>query len=289
LETTVFATNWPERLSHVGIISVVAAGLYLTSLYSYLLFHTLVELITIAIGFSLFILAWNTRRFHASNYLNLLGISYAFIAAIDLIHTLAYRGMGIFAGYGANLPTQLWIGARYLQALTLCAAPLVAERRQDNRVIVALYAVVAFLLVGLIFSGNFPDCYLDGQGLTPFKVGSEYAIVLLLLLSLVLLHRIRRLFRPSVYLFIVTSVACTALSELLFTAYLSVYGFANMTGHLLKFASYYLLYRALLVTGLKEPFNLIFRGVGQSDELVRKVLGTLEQQGKESGDRERLP
>ena len=37
-------------------------GLFLTGLYSYILFHSLAEIFSIVIGCSIFILAWNSRR-----------------------------------------------------------------------------------------------------------------------------------------------------------------------------------------------------------------------------------
>jgi len=43
-------------------------GLYLTSLYSYLLFHGLAEIFSIVIAFSIFVLAWNCRNFIDNNY-----------------------------------------------------------------------------------------------------------------------------------------------------------------------------------------------------------------------------
>jgi len=107
-----------ERLSYLGVITAIVLGLYLSSRYSYLLFHSLIEIVTIAVAFTLFILTWNSRGYLSNNYLRLLGIGYAFIAVIDLVHTFAYKGMNVFPGYGANLPTQLWIAARYLQADT---------------------------------------------------------------------------------------------------------------------------------------------------------------------------
>ncbi|MBI5657308.1 MAG: hypothetical protein HZC44_11060, partial [Geobacter sp.] len=59
----------PERFYYTGVISAVVLGLYLSSLYSYLLFHSLIEIVTIAVAFTLFILTWNTRKYLASNYL----------------------------------------------------------------------------------------------------------------------------------------------------------------------------------------------------------------------------
>src|ERR1035437_6408463 len=169
-------SNLSEKLSYIGAITALVLGLYFSSRYSYLLFHSLIEFITIAIAFTLFILTWNTRRYLENNYLRLLGFGYGFIALIDLVHTLAYRGMGVFSGYDSNLPTQLWIAARYLQAATLVAAPLFFERRLNDRVVLGGYAVAVSVLVAMTFSGNFPDCFIEGKGLTAFKSGSEYLI-----------------------------------------------------------------------------------------------------------------
>src|SRR5512140_384565 len=94
----------------------VVVGLYASSLYSYLLFHTLIELFSIVVAFAIFILAWNTRRVLENHYLLFLGIALLFTGALDTLHTLSYKGFGVFPGYDANLPTQLWIAFRYLFA-----------------------------------------------------------------------------------------------------------------------------------------------------------------------------
>ena len=84
---------------------LVFLGLYLTSLYNYLLFHSLAEIFSIVVACGIFMVAWNSRRFLDNNYLLLLGIAYLFVGGLDLIHTLTYKGMGIFQGYGTNLAT----------------------------------------------------------------------------------------------------------------------------------------------------------------------------------------
>jgi two-component system, cell cycle sensor histidine kinase and response regulator CckA len=268
-------------LSYVGVITAITLGLYSTSLFSYLLFHSLVEISTIAIGFTLFILAWNTRRFLTNDCLKLIGIGYGFIAVIDLLHTLAYKGINVFPGYGANLPTQLWIAARFLQAATLCMAPVFIRRRISGHFLIGAYFAVVAMAAALVFSGNFPDCYVEGKGLTPFKVISEYAISAMLVIALIFFHKVRTNFNRTVYALIIASIACTAVSEISFTAYLSVYGFANLLGHLLKLAAFWLIYRALLVTGLKEPFDLIFRDLKQTEEALLKAHDSLEDKVRE--------
>lgn len=280
-EIKMLDSNRTEKINHIGIIACIGLGLYLSSLYSYLLFHILVEFTTIAIGFTLFILTWNTRRFLADNCLKIIGIGYAFIALIDLLHTLSYKGMNVFPGIGANFAIQLWIGARYLQAATLCAALVATKRRINEQLLLGAYFVAVSAIMTWVYSGYFPDCYIDGKGLTPFKVGSEYIITAMLLMALFLIHKTRARFNDKVYALLVASIVCTAVSEMSFSDYLSVYGFANMFGHLLKLLAYYLIYRALLVTGLTEPFSLIFRDLKQAEEALCKSHDTLEEKVRE--------
>ncbi len=270
-----------EVRPYAAIAVLAAAGFYLSSLYSYLLFHSLIEIVTAAVAFTLFALTWNARRFLANGYLKTLGIGYGFIAVVDLVHALAYKGMNIFPGYDANLPTQLWIAARYLQAATLVAAPLLVRRRVSEHLLLGVFAAAVVTILALTFSGEFPDCYVEGRGLTRFKIDSEYVITALLLASLVPLHAMRQEFHGAVYRLIVASIVCTALSELSFTAYVSVYGFANMVGHLLKLAAFYLIYRALLVTGFAEPFDLIFRDLKRAEERLQRANDTLEEKVRE--------
>jgi len=104
-------------------------ALYLTSLHNYLLFHSLVEIFSIVVPFGIFIIAWNSRVLLDNHYLLFIGVAYLFVWSIDLIHTLAYKGMGVFKGQETNLTNQLWIGARYLYSLSLLIAPFFIRRR----------------------------------------------------------------------------------------------------------------------------------------------------------------
>ena len=47
--------------------------LCLSSLYNYLLFHSLVEIFSIIVACGIFIVAWNSRRFLDNNYLLFIG------------------------------------------------------------------------------------------------------------------------------------------------------------------------------------------------------------------------
>ena len=252
----------------VGIISLV--GLYVISRYSFTLFHMIGELFSIVIGFSLFMLTWNSRRIIDNNYLIFIGIAFFFVAGIDLIHTLAYKGIDLFAGYGTNLPTQLWIAARYLESLSLLAAPFTIRRGLRPGRIFAGYAVLTTVLLVSIFMGLFPDCHIEGVGLTRFKVLSEYLISAILLSSLLVLLGKRGEFDRDVLVLLALSIATTIGSELAFTFYVGVFDFSNLVGHYLKIIAFYLIYKAIIETGLAKPYTLMFKNLKQTEAALRE-------------------
>jgi PAS domain S-box-containing protein len=250
---------------------IVLTGLYVTSLYSFLLFHSLAEIFSVVVACGIFMFAWNSRRLLDNNYLLFIGIAYLFIGGLDLIHTLAYKGMGVFHGYNANLPTQLWIAARYLESLSLLSASFFVGRRLRNHIVFLVYALVVALLLGSIFLWNlFPACFIEDVGLTPFKKFSEYMISLILIASLVMLRKKRSEFDTDVLRLLIVSILLTVASELAFTFYIHVYGFSNLVGHYLKIISYYLIYRAIIETGLARPYTLLFRNLKKSETALRE-------------------
>ena len=252
-----------------GVLILVI--LYLSSLYSYLLFHVLAELFSIAVAWGIFMVTWNSRQFHDNGYILFVGISLLYVGFLDLAHTLAYKGMNVFHGYDANLPTQLWIAARYLESLSLLAAPLFLRRRlRTGLTFLGYTALTILLLASTLYWQVFPDCYIEGSGLTPFKRTSEYIIALILLAAIVVIWRVRQAFDRRVFRLLIASLAVTIVSELAFTRYVSVYGFANLVGHFLKVLSFYLIYKALIETCLVRPYDLVFRELKQSEEALRR-------------------
>jgi len=236
-------------------------ALYYVGLSNYLLFHSLVEIFSIVIAFTIFIIAWNSREHLADSYLYLLGIAYFFIGFLDLMHTLSYKGMRIFTDYDfyAN---QLWIATRFLESLTLLAAFSLATRRIRFRpyVLEAGYAVVTALILLSIFQWRiFPVCFIEGVGQTPFKIWGEFVICAILGLASWVAYRHRHFFPPQVFGYLIGSLVCTILSELAFAFYVSNYGFFNMVGHYFKIASFYMIYRAIVHTGIRSPYQLIFK------------------------------
>ncbi|MBN1868714.1 PAS domain S-box protein [Candidatus Sumerlaeota bacterium] len=259
--------SWPGLLMKGVAAAFVAAGLSVLGLTHYLLFHTLIELFCVAVALAIFMIAWNARRMTDNDYLLFIGIAYGFVSVLDLFHTLAYEGMGVLAIDDANAPTQLWIAARAMQATVLLAAPAFLSRRLRIAVVVPALAVVAAGLLASVFREGlrlplwwvFPVCYVEGRGLTAFKIAAEWAICAILLASLFLLYRRRERLDATSFRFIVFSILATIASEMAFTQYVSVHGPANLVGHLFKVLAFYFVYKALVETGLTQPYRTLFR------------------------------
>lgn len=249
-------------------ISIV--GLYLLSVYNYLLFHGIVEFFSIVIIFGMFAIAWNSRKIMNNSYFLFLAVASLFVGGFTLIHTLAYKGMGVFPEYGANLPTQLWIVMRYMLSLSFFSAVFFTNRKFRLSVLIGMYVIASTVILGSIFFwGNFPQAYIDGVGLTQFKVGSEYVISFIFLFTIGLMFRKRGDFSPNIFKLVIVAMSVAILSELAFTLYTDVYGISNMAGHLLNVVSFYIIYRALIETGLKKPYDLLFHDLKRNEILLK--------------------
>ncbi|XMB91047.1 MASE3 domain-containing protein [Methanosarcina hadiensis] len=130
-------------------------------------------------------------------------------------------------------------------------------------------------------TGSFPDSYIEGSGLTRFKIISEYIISFILLCSLILLYKKRDRFEARVFRLVEASIIVTILGELVFTLYIDVYGFFNFLGHYFKILSFYLIYTAIVEIGFEAPYSLLFRELKQSEEAFKqKAIFLEDDQGR---------
>ncbi len=261
-----------------------AALLYAVSTYSFSVFHGLVELLASSVALAIFFVAWHTRRFLDNPYVGIVGMSYLGVAVFGVIHTLAYKGTGIFPGASSDLATQLWLAGRYLSAAAFLAAPFFVRRTIDLRVAFAVWLAITGALLVAILTGVFPQAFVEGAGLTPFKIASEYAVIAVLAVAAVLLYRVRATLEPQVAALLGASIAMSAGAEIAFTLYVDPFGPANLAGHFLYAGAAYFVYRALVHVALEDPYSVLFSRLkrrerdlelanGLSEGLTRIVAG----------------
>jgi len=87
-----------DYLEYFGLI-LSLVFIFIAQIYSFLLFHSIAEMMSIIISGGIFIIGWNSRKYMKSSFFLVIGISFLYVAIIDLLHTLAYTDMNIFIGY----------------------------------------------------------------------------------------------------------------------------------------------------------------------------------------------
>ncbi len=265
-----------EKIINYSILASAFVALYFTSKISYLLFHSLAEIFSIVVAFSLFVIVWNSRNFIKNQYLLFIGIAYLFIGILDLLHTLSYQGMPLFPDYDfyAN---QLWIATRYLESISLFLAFFLLNSQKTIRpyFVLAVFTAITTLLVLSIFSWkNFPECFVANQGLTPFKKYSEYIICSILSINIFLLYKHRNKFDHKVFNLLLWAFIFTIIAELAFTFYISNYGLSNLIGHYFKIFSFLMVYFAIIKTGIDNPLSLIFRELDNANKQLKEEIET---------------
>ena len=260
----------PDDRRTAVIAAVLLALLALTSLHSYLLFHTLAELAFIIVCVTVIIMAWSLRQFLDDDFAVFLGIALVFVAVLHTVHLADYPGLNMIS-HSLDPPTQLWLGARLMLAATFVAAPFVVGRRLDLRLVVVCYAACdALLLASIFWWGIFPTT-LTQAGLTPFKKVTEYVICLLFVLAIVLLWRKRDRLPPHSFRLLRAALVASIVAELWFSVYHTVATWPNLLGHLFLVLSALLFFRAVVDDGLARPHAVAMAGLREAEKLHRRL------------------
>jgi PAS domain S-box-containing protein len=259
-------------------------ALYLSSLYSFHLFHILSEFFGIIVGCGAFMVAWNTRRVNENHFILFVGLTYLFVGAVDLLHTLTYQGLGVFEHTTPDHPVQFWIAARYLEAFALLLAPWFVGRRLKAPWVLAGLSLVTGGLVVSIYLGIFPACYRDDLGTTVFKSVSEYVVCGIIILAALFTWQKRAHLDSRVLNLLILAMATTILAEVSFSSYVGLFGVFNKLGHYLKILSFYLIYKAIVQASLTRPHETMFGDLTRHQAALRESRQRFQTLVEESFD-----
>jgi len=234
---------------------------FFASQQSNLPLHTFCEFIAIVVSAMVFSLAWNFRNREKNNHLVILGAAFLAVALIDFAHILSYAGMPtLVTESGPEKAINFWLAGRLVVAVALLAVALLPARRWSTRschtsLAVALALTGSVYWVGLAHVDWLPRTFVAGEGLTSFKIGSEYLLAGLYALAALLLYRQARRSGNRDLLWLATAAWVQALAELFLTLYAEPTDIFNLLGHVYKAIAYLMIYRALFVTGVQAPFR----------------------------------
>jgi PAS domain S-box-containing protein len=248
----------------------ILAGFYVISQYNYLLFHTLVETLAVIVACAVFILFWNTRRFLDNGFFLFIGIACLFAGMFDLMHALSYKGISVFSGNTGDESIQLKTAGRWLASMSFLIAPLFFRRRINLTATLVAYSAFFAVVLYAIFRDLLPDFYVAESGMTLFQqISRGISCVIFLAAAGVLIIKRKELDAQVFGLFLASLIA-SSLSELASAVSVDFFGFLKVIAHLAQIISLYFIYKAFIKLGLTKPYNLLFRSMKQSEEMLRE-------------------
>lgn len=271
LATTNVASRLPQRekLLLVGLILVFVLvwwspplralhGIDLMPLW----LHTLMEIFAIVIAAMTFGVIWNAHTQERSGNLVILACAFLATGLIDFAHTISYRGMPVFVTpAGVEKAINFWLVARLTMASALLVValrpwrPFISSRTPTLFLVGALALTASIWWQELFHPDTWPRTFIEGQGLTPFKITVEYVIVALMTIAALIFHARSRCESASESSRLRLPILIGILSELCFTLYSDATDLMNLLGHGYKVIAYGFFYRAVFVQCVHEPYR----------------------------------
>jgi len=254
----------------------VARDPYAGKLATYLPFHMLAETVSIVIAIMIFGVMWNAYSSERPGGLVVLSCAMVAAGIIDFGHMLSVSDMPDFVTpSGPEKGIAFWLVARMVVALGFAAAawyghaPLRAPRSRYLLLGAFLGITALTYWLVLFYIDVLPHTFEAGKGLTAVKIDAEYLVIAVLIVAVIVLYRRARRTQTAMNVGLFEAASVAVLCEMYFAIYASAHDLFQVLGHAYKIIAYLLLWRAVFVVTVRDPFTRL-------KELSRSMVATLE-------------
>ncbi len=236
-----------------------------TNLYhlsDHLFIHTVLELVSIAISFSIFLYGWLTYPFSKSRVLLLVSLAFLVVAILDIFHTFSYSGMPFTIADNPQTTAWFWLFARMTEALALILG--VIFLRYQSIVKEGMEKIVWFI-AAILVSISVPYFILQSieylplliieVGPTPLKKGLEYFVALVHLVAIFAIWRNYIQDKNFYYLNIMRACYFIILCGLTVTVFSTVHDLTVIVAHIFKVCGYFFIMKAFYYANIKVPLE----------------------------------
>ena len=245
----------------LAMIEFVPAMQMVFSPSRYLPFHTFIEMMSAIVAGLIFSVGWHSYQRERPGAITILACAFLAVGLLDIGHMISYNGMPDFLT-PSSPPKAIyfWLAAKLVLASALVLAASIIWKPLEGRstrwwflsVSIAITITVYWMIINHI--NVLPQVFIAGQGLTPFKVGTEYLIVSLHILTIYLLMQNRVQRHGYNTRLLAVGVVILILSEWCFTRYTTVTDTWHVIGHLYKILGYGFVYYAIFVSSIRAPY-----------------------------------
>ncbi|MBB5172578.1 sensor domain-containing diguanylate cyclase [Texcoconibacillus texcoconensis] len=228
---------------------------------NHLSFHIILEFLSIAIAFSIALLAWTIFPQTLSRYRLFMGMLFLAVGLIDLLHTLTYNGMPyFFMESSIQRATWYWVLGRMTEATFLLFILLSKDKQIHdlNRNYMFLIPLIFVIALGTIVDtqiDRLPVLVIEGEGTTLLKNSFEYIVIAIHLYIIKIVFDEYRKNKNDASLYIILASFSLIFAGVVFTFYVSVHDILNFLGHIFKVIGYYYLFKSVYVSTLEQPFE----------------------------------
>ncbi|UOE94286.1 MASE3 domain-containing protein [Alkalihalobacillus sp. LMS39] len=235
-----------------------------TNLYhigDHLFFHTVLELISIAISFSIFLYGWLAYPFTKSRLLLLVSLTFFVVAVLDMFHTFSYTGMPFSIAENNQTTAWFWIMARLAEASVLLIGLVFTKvhsyvRNKMEKTMWVLLTIGVTLFVPYVILNNIESLpLLLSGGPTPLKNGIEYVIAAIHFVAIIVLWFKYKQNRNYFYLNLMRACYFIILCGMTVTVIATVFDFTVIIAHVFKVGGYFFILKAFYYANIKVPLE----------------------------------
>ncbi len=273
--------NFDELLKLMSILVVCIVSFYLIK-SDLCLFHTGVEIFSMVIGYSIGLIALNTHDYCKDTFFTFLAIAYCFTGTLDLIYILSFKGFVINNKEMINSYMQLAQGKRYMECISILIAFKMINKKINIKKVFCSYLLITILVILSIFKLHiFPNCYIEGNGITRFMNVSKYVFFFLFSCSVYLLNKNKEQFDNQSFTLLNLFIIFSLLSYFSHIILINDKCISRLVGYLFKLIAYFLLYWAIIKATLRVPYKSIFKELNDKAKELEKLNTILNTKNEE--------
>lgn len=242
--------------------------------------HVALEVFAVVIAGAIFAVGWHGQVDEKTGCTALMAAGFCGVALMDVAHILSFQGMPEWVTpSGGGKAINFWFVARYLAAFSILALVIGTTRRTYPRstgwvALVIVFGIVSVSCWLVLWRAEWLPVFLvEEKGLTPIKIGLEWLLVFISIITLIIVWQKRDQATGYDPQKLAVALWLTALSELCFTLYSDAADMFNLMGHIYKVFSYGFLYQAIVVGSLKLPQKLL----SENREVLQQLLDNIHQ------------
>ena len=236
---------------------------------NYILFMGITNSIEIFIGISVSIIILNTYKMNRDNIFSILGVSFVFISMCNLLYIISYKEIGPFMGYNSDLYQVFCISKRYFEGVAMLLTFIFIGKEIKIRIITITYFIVLiFLGVLILNSYNTPPTYLEELFFNDYHIVLNGFLILLNTLGVFILYEKSKFIKKNLYILFSNILTLQIISNFIILVFIKDHYIFGSLYSIFRLVIYYLIYKAVIRTSLKEPYIRLKEGEERYKSLI---------------------